>query len=453
MESQNFETIHNDGADTRWMTPEEGRERRRRRPRSSLAELADDPNRDPIAITSADDADRLADLLPERYLRMSASPFTWYRGSAAVMAHDLGALPDSGIITQLCGDAHISNFGVFASPERELLFDVNDFDETSPGPFEWDVQRLAASVVLAARDLGVDAATQRGIAKGATEGYRRSITALAAQGELDVWYRHVPVDELIVAIKSRSMRKTTEATLAKARSRDAASAARKLTESVDGKLRFKEDPPLLVRLPGIDHELMEQSLRSYLETLQPSRRRLLERFRVIDVARKAVGVGSVGTRCGIALLEGRLHGEPLILQLKEAGPSVLEQYTAPDPTGHHGMRVVLGQRLMQAASDIFLGWTTAPDGHHYYWRQLRDMKFSPDLSTMRPAGLALYAQMCGQVLARAHARSGNRAAIAAYIGGGEQFPTAVTAFAEAYADRAESDFALMVEARADGRLP
>ena len=410
---------------------------------------------DPVAITAADDADRIQELLPERYLRMSASTFTFYRGSAAVMAHDLGALPSTGIITQLCGDAHIANFGVFASPEREMLFDLNDFDETSPGPFEWDVLRLAASVVLAVRDLGAVAtvATQRRVAQAAAGGYQEKMTTLAQEGELDVWYEHVAVQELVESTTSRSMRKKAEGGVAKAQTRDSASAVKKLTEVVDGQLRFREDPPLLVRLASLDHDLLAHALATYGDTLQPDRRLLLERFELVDVARKIVGVGSVGTRCVIGLLMGRDHGEPLILQLKEAGSSVLEPFTPPLNVEHHGARVVHGQQLMQAASDIFLGWSTGEEGHHFYWRQLRDMKYSPDLTTMKLDALELYSRACGRVLARAHARGGNRAAIAGYVGSGRQFCDGVTAFALAYADRAEADFALMEAARAEGRIP
>lgn len=435
------------------MTAEGGRAARRVRPRSALAELTMVAGRDPIAITTADDSDRLQHLLPERYLRMSESPFTFFRGAAALMAHDLGTMANSGIVTQLCGDAHIANFGAFASPERELVFDVNDFDETAPGPFEWDVLRLASSAFLAARSLGLDAATQRRIARRASEAYQRAMRRLAGLGELDVWYEQVPVREFLELITSHRMRANVEAGVRKARARDAQSAARKFTELVDGTLRFREEPPLLVRRPDLDRELTDEALASYATTLSPDRRDLLGRFQLIDVAFKAVGVGSVGTRCLIGLLVGHEHGEPLILQLKEAGRSVLEPFTGLSSPAHGGERVVTGQRLMQATSDIFLGSTTARDGHDFYWRQLRDMKFSPDLASMRPKGLELLADVCGRTLARAHARGGNRVAIAAYLGSGGKFADAVTTFGEAYADRADDDHRLILAALATGQLP
>jgi len=455
MDPQTVAASLNSSAAKGTMTAEAGRAARKRRPRSDLADLGEDPGRDPVAITAADDADRIQELLPERYLRMSASAFTFYRGSAAVMAHDLGALPSTGIITQLCGDAHVANFGLFASPERELMFDLNDFDETSPGPFEWDVLRLTASVVLAVRELGAAAtvAAQRRVAQAAAGGYQEAMKTLALEGELQAWYEHVSVQELMESTTSRSMRKRAEAMGEKAQTRDSASAVKKLTEVVDGQLRFREDPPLLIRLTSLDHDLLAHALATYGDTLQPDRRLLLERFELIDVARKVVGVGSVGTRCAIGLLVGRDNGEPLILQLKEAGASVLEPFTPPVTIEHHGARVVNGQQLMQAASDIFLGWSTGEDGHHFYWRQLRDMKYSPDLANAKLDALEVYSRACGRVLARAHARGGNRAAIAGYIGSGRQFCDGVTAFGVAYADRAEADFSLMEAARAEGRLP
>lgn len=430
-----------------------GRAARREKPRRSLAELVLAPGRDPVALVSADDADRLAWLLPERYRRMSVSAFTFYRGSAAVMAHDLAQVPHSGIVTQLCGDAHLGNFGVFASPERELLFDVNDFDETAVGPFEWDVLRLAASGVLAARESGFGPEVEALVARAAAMHYQSAMARYAAMGELELWYERVRVEELLALTTTSGMRKRVESSMAKARRRDAASAVAKLTETVDGQLRFREDPPLLLPLRGVTEDRIAEGMAAYTATLSADRRQLLRRFEVVDVAHKVVGVGSVGTRCLVVLLVGAQHGEPLILQFKEAGTSVLEPYVGADPSSHHGERVVNGQRVMQAASDIFLGWTSSLDGKHFYWRQLRDMKFSPDLATMRPEGLERYAAVAAQALARAHARGGNRAAIAAYVGTGTVFADAVSTFASSYAAVAEQDHEQMLAALADGRLP
>jgi uncharacterized protein (DUF2252 family) len=425
-----------------------GRAARARRPRSSLADFPPATGRDPVAIVSAGDGLRLEWLLGERYRRMSASAFACYRGSAALMAHDLGGMPDSGIRTQLCGDAHIANFGVFAAPDRELLFDVNDFDETAVGPFEWDLQRLAASGVLAARDAGLDEAFARRVARASTEAYRRNIRRHATMGELDVWYDRIGVAQLLAMSTSKRMQRRIERSADKARTRDSASAAAKLTEEVDGRLRFRDDPPLLLRLPDLEEGRLAEGMAGYRSTLTPERRHLLDRFEVVDIAHKVVGVGSVGTRCLVVLLVGTHQGEPLVLQFKEAGASVLEAVAGPSTYRHGGERVVQGQRVMQAAGDIFLGWTTDLGRHQYYWRQLRDMKWSPELSTLRPEGLEHYA-----ALARAHARAGNRVAIAAYLGSGPVAVEAIADFAVAYAERAEADHRALLAAIDDGRLP
>ena len=434
----------------------EGKAARKALPRSAhgvWSPRADRP--DPVALLTADDADRQPDLVPIRWGRMSASLFAFYRGSASLMAADLAPLPRTGLQVQLCGDAHLSNFGLYGSPERALLFDVNDFDETLPGPFEWDLKRLATSLVLAARNNGFAEETARVSALAAVRSYREHMAAYAEMGELDVWYSRVAADDLLgmVRAKRRAALKAAEKGIAKTRGRGSLQAAGKLTEVVDGQRRFVEQPPLIMHLDELPeatgtHDLFDQ----YARTLADDRRELVRRFDVIDVARKVVGVGSVGTRCVVVLLKGRAEDDPLILQVKEAGPSVLEPYLGKSRFAHAGHRVVAGQRLTQAASDIFLGWMTGPAGRHFYWRQLRDMKGSAEVETFQPAGLEVYAEACGWALARGHARSGRRIAIAAYLGGGDRFDQAVADFATAYADLAEKDFAAVGKAIKQGRI-
>jgi uncharacterized protein (DUF2252 family) len=434
----------------------EGRAARKLLPRSAHADWTVSAGRpDPVALLQAQDADRQPDLVPIRWGRMSVSPFTFYRGSAALMAADLAPLPHTGLQVQLCGDAHLSNFGLYASPERALLFGVNDFDETLPGPFDWDLKRLATSFVLAARNNSFDAEESRAAAVAAARSYREHMAAYAEMRELDVWYSHVVAEDLLdmVRRRSRSAVKATQKIAAKARSRDSLQAAGKLTQSIDGQTRFIEQPPLIVHLEELaeaeaTHELFHQ----YTRTLADDRRELARRFDVIDVARKVVGVGSVGTRCHVVLLKGRDEDDPLVLQFKEAGASVLEPYLGKSRYAHAGHRVVAGQRLMQAASDIFLGWMTGPAGRHFYWRQLHDMKGSLEIETLSPAGLELYAEACGWTLARAHARSGRRLAIAAYLGVGDRFDQALADFANAYADQAERDHAAVLKAIKKGRI-
>ncbi|MEU9040509.1 MULTISPECIES: DUF2252 domain-containing protein [unclassified Kitasatospora] len=413
---------------------------------------------DPLGVLERQGEDRITRLLPIRYGRMAESPFSYLRGAAAVMAADLGAVPDTGLTVQLCGDAHLVNFGVYASPERALLFDVNDFDETYPGPFEWDVKRLAASVAVAARDNGQDEERVRRAARTAVEGYATAMRRLAGLGELDVWYARVDTAQLLPLLGKPRQRKRAEAQFAHARRRTSLQAFGKLTEDRDGRRRIISAPPLIEPLKKTELRGIGKVFSDYRGTLAESRRVLLDRYRFVDAATKVVGVGSVGTRCFIVLLEGRDGRDPLFLQLKEAGRSVLEDHLPPakvdaEVAPHHGgRRVVTGQHLMQAASDIFLGWTTGPAGRHFYGRQLRDMKGSVEVGDMKPSGLRAYADLCGRTLARAHARTGDRLAIAGYLGSADTFAEAVAEFAVRYADRTEVDHRELVAAVADGRI-
>jgi len=449
-----------------------GREARKAAPRASHGSwtpAADRP--DPIALLRAQDEDRMEDLVPIRWGRMSASPFAFYRGSAALMAADLAPLPRTDLTAQLCGDAHLANFGLYGSPDRTLLFDVNDFDETLPGPFEWDLKRLAASFVVATRHNGLGEDVARQTALAAARSYREHITAYAEMRELDVWYSRVVADDLLQIVRTGSATKagrmgaskaqikaglkSAEKGLAKARGRDSLQAAGKLTEIVDGKRRIVDQPPLIVHLEMLEdakntHSLFEQ----YKATLEDDRRELLERFEIADIARKVVGVGSVGTRCVIVLLLGRDDGDPLFLQVKEAGPSVLEPYLGRSRFTHAGHRVVAGQRLTQAASDIFLGWMTGkPAGRPFYWRQLRDMKGSVETELLKAPGLEILATLCGWALARGHARSGRRIAIASYLGVSDRFEQGIADFARSYADQAEKDYETVVKAIKQGKIP
>ena len=439
---------------------ERGRAARRVAPRYSHAEWAPAPNRpDPVDLMEAQAKDRLPELLPIRSARMMASPFTFMRGSAFVMAHDLASTPKSGIQAQLCGDAHLLNFGMYASPERALLFDLNDFDETLPGPWEWDVKRLAASLVVAGRDNGFDAADCRRAAQASTASYRKRMAEFSEMGELEVWYSRVGEEEAFgVLSDTKTNKKTTKKmhkAVRKARGRDSLQAISKLTRVVDGRRVINDDPPFLVRIAEEDelrvqiHDILE----GYKRTLQDDRRRLLDRYRFVDAARKVVGVGSVGTRAYVVLLEGRDEDDPLFLQVKEAKASVLEGHVPPGAYEHQGQRVVAGQRLMQAASDIFLGWFRGRAGRDFYWRQLRDMKGSAEVERMSPEELAIYARLCGWALARAHARSGDRAKMSAYLGKSGRFDEAIADFAEAYADQNERDHAALLAAVKSGRVP
>jgi uncharacterized protein (DUF2252 family) len=455
-----------------------GLEARDRAPLSShdsWAPAADRP--DPVVLLQDQDATREPDLVPVRHGRMLVSPFTFYRGAAKIMAADLAATPTAGLDVQLCGDAHLSNFGAFASPERELLFDVNDFDETLPGPFEYDVKRLAASFTIAGRNNGFSKAHTRAATLASVAAYREAMAGFAQMGRLEVWYAHLTEDELLQGIRraakgattkkqtkaTRRAEKRAKKTAAKARTRDSLQALSKLGELVDGRYRIVSQPPIVVPMRdleatyGLSGEQMErvihEQFRGYRATLRDDERQLLEQFEIVDMARKVVGVGSVGTRAFIVLLQGRDQGDPLFLQVKEATRSVLEGPLPKSRYKEHGERVVYGQRMLQAASDIFLGWTKGVDVNRYfYWRQLRDMKGSAEVESMAPVGLGLYAGICGWTLARAHARSGDPIAIAAYLGKGDQFDRSISDFAQRYADQNEQDYHAFAEAVRSGRL-
>jgi uncharacterized protein (DUF2252 family) len=438
-------------------------------PRESHAKWEPSPDRpDPVALLESQGASRVPDLVPVRYGRMMETPFTYYRGAALPMASDLATTPATGMIVQACGDAHLSNFGLFGSPERRLVFDVNDFDETLPAPWEWDVKRLAASLEVAARENGFSDKDRRKIVLASAARYRQVMRELAGEGNLGVWYTQVDIDEFRTRFDSllrERQRKELDKGLAKARTRDSMQELTKLTRIEDGQPRIVPDPPVIVPLRDLLGELagavnIEKELRTligqYRRTLQPDRRVLLEQFEFADMARKVVGVGSVGTRCWIVLMLGRDETDPLFLQVKEAEESVLARFAGPSKYNHQGERVVNGQRLMQASSDIFLGWqrVTGLDAQNrdFYVRQLRDWKFSIDIAAMVPRGLRLYGGLCGLTLARAHARSGDEIAIAAYLGGSDVFENAIADFAAAYADQNERDFQAFTAAIASGRL-
>jgi uncharacterized protein (DUF2252 family) len=446
-----------------------GRTARADVPRSSHAVFAQPPHRtDPVDLLESQAESRVPELVPIRYGRMLVSPFTYYRGAALPMAADLASTPSSGLHVQLCGDAHLSNFGVFASPERRLVFDLNDFDETLAGPWEWDVKRLGASLAVAGRENGYSTKTRKAIVRGTVEAYRRAMREFAGMRNVDVWYARLEIEELMAQLGrqlKKPMRLRTEKALAKARTRDSTSALSKLCREVDGELRIASDPPLIESIqdlmPGADGEALTEELhellRGYRQTLQADRRVLLEGFKMVDLARKVVGVGSVGSRAYIALLLGRDGTDPLFLQFKEAQPSVLERYLGKSQYKNHGERVVVGQHLMQASSDIFLGWLHVAQGmdnqeHDYYGRQLKDWKGSAEVERMVPEGMAAYSRLCGWTLARAHARSGDRISIAAYLGGGDQFDRAIAEFSEAYADQNERDYSALVGAVKAGRI-
>ncbi len=433
---------------------ERGRAARQKIPRSSHAAWEPAPDRpDPVDLLEAQAKNREPDLVHIRYARMMPSPFTFMRGAAIIMAHDLAGTPRTGIQAQLCGDCHLLNFGLYASPERTLLFDVNDFDETLPGPWEWDVKRLATSVVVAGRDNGFDDADCRRAAREAARSYRQRMAEYSEMGDLEVWYSSVRAEEIFDLISDSKTMKRAKKAISKARGRDSLHALSRLTTLVDGHRIIVDDPPLLVRV--VEEELREQIddiLQNYKSTLQDDRRHLLDQYRFVDVARKVVGVGSVGTRAYVVLLEGRDEDDPLFLQVKEAEASVLESYLPKSTYKNHGHRVVAGQRLMQAASDIFLGWLRGPAGRDFYWRQLRDMKGSAKVELMSPDDLAGYAGLCGWALSRAHARSGDRVQIAAYLGKSDRFDEAIADFAKAYADQTERDHAALCAAVKSGRV-
>jgi uncharacterized protein (DUF2252 family) len=449
---------------------ERGKAARSAVPRDSHAAYdppADRP--DPVGLLERQAATRLPDLVPVRYGRMLASPFSYFRGAALSMAADLAATPVSGLAVQACGDAHLSNFGVYASPERALVFDLNDFDETLPGPWEWDVKRLAASLEVAGRGNGYRSGLRRKVVTAAVGRYREAMRGFAGQGDLAVWYARAETgtlrEQFGSQLAAREERQADRA-VAKARARDSLQALARLTRQVDGRPRIVADPPLLVPLSDLVADApgqakLETELRrligGYRRTLESDRRYLLEQFEVADMARKVVGVGSVGTRCWIVLMLGRDASDPLFLQVKEAERSVLEDFAGASEYANHGQRVVAGQRLMQAASDIFLGWQRTqidPDGRprDFYVRQLRDGKLSAGIEAMTAAGMRAYGELCGWTLARAHARSGDRIAIAAYLGQSAVFDQAIAEFAAAYADQNERDHQALTAAVTSGRV-
>ncbi len=455
------------------LTPQErvarGKAARAEVPRSSHAVFEPGVTRpDPVDLLERQAVSRVPELVPIRYGRMLSSPFAYFRGAALAMASDLASTPTSGLHVQTCGDAHLTNFGVFASPERQLVFDLNDFDETLPGPWEWDLKRLAASLEIAARDNAFTAEEARTIVLAGVASYRRAMAGFAAMTNLQVWYAHAVIDEAVANLRGRvgaGRLKRTEQALAKARTRDHMQAFDKLvTVGTDGTPRFVSDPPLLVPIeelagPGQLQDLEGQirgALRSYRSTMTSDRRHLLESYDYVELARKVVGVGSVGTRAWVVLLLGRDHQDPLLLQVKEAQNSVLEDFVGRSEYTNCGQRVVAGQRLMQASSDIFLGWQrlTGLDGklRDFYVRQLRDWKGSAEVEQMVPEGMGLYAELCGWTLARGHARSGDRIAIASYLGTGDVFDRAVADFASAYADQNEKDHATLAAAVDAGRV-
>jgi uncharacterized protein (DUF2252 family) len=473
---------------------QKGKEARTRTARSSHTKWRPANDRpDPVALLEEQNLTREPDLVPVRHGRMMVSPFTFYRGAAKIMAADLKDTPVAGLDAQLCGDAHLSNFGVFASPERRLVFDLNDFDETLPGPFEYDVKRMAASFTIAGRFNGFSTADARASTLAAVTAYREAMTEFAAMRTMDIWYAHLDDDQLMSSVRgavaetrqaakvaknaTKTVRKDTreqakQAELAakraeqnrkKAYTRDSLQALSKLAEIVDGKYQIVSQPPIVVPMRdlaatyGLSPDEVGPAIReqflAYRATLPDDRRHLLERFRVVDAARKVVGVGSVGTRAFIVLLQGRDEQDPLFLQVKEATASVLEAHLPKSRYRLHGERVVQGQRMMQAASDIYLGWTQGVDvNRHFYWRQLRDMKGSVLVESMTPLGLTFYARTCGWTLARAHARSGDPVAMGAYLGNSDAFDKSVTDFAERYADQNEQDYDQFVKAIRSGRL-
>ena len=445
-----------------------GKDARAAAPLESQAEFTPAPGRDPVGLLVEQEKTRVPELVPVRHGRMLVSAFTFYRGAALPMAADLATTPTSGLRVQLCGDAHLSNFGAFASPERNLVFDVNDFDETLPGPFEWDVKRLAASMTVAGRDNGFPAKACRKITLAAGEGYRTAMRGFADQTFMDVWYTHVDIQSALAKFQSQvkaKRYKEAQKQLAKAHTSDTMKAVGKLTTVVDGQRRIISQPPLIVPVeevfPDVQadaiYQLINTVLGKYRRTLQSDRRHLLEQFTMVQAARKVVGVGSVGTRAYVLLMDACDGVEPLFLQAKEAQPSVLAEYAGRSQYTNQGERAVAGQHLMQAESDIFLGWTRVPnplDGidRDFYVRQLKDWKFSVPIEQMLPQGLEMYARLCGATLARAHARSGDRIALAAYLGGSDKFDQAIADFAETYADQNERDYAALKTAAKEGKI-
>lgn len=435
-----------------------GLDARKLAPRTALAVWEPGPDRqNVVAQLAGQEVDRVPTLLPLRHSRMSVNPFTFYRGSALTMATDLGTRPNTGLQVQLCGDAHLSNFGLFAAPDRAVIFDINDFDETLPGPFEFDVARLTTSFTLAAQNNGFSSAEIESTTRAAANSYRTAIANFAQMGELDIWYNRVDASVLVGWGRDVAGKKgvvAAEKTVAKAQKRDAWSAISKLTEVVDGRRQFVNAPPVLVRIAmGSDvHPVISGLVDQYQGTLIDDRRELLSRYQLVDIGHKVVGVGSVGLLAFVILLQGRDESDLLVLQVKQAVRSVLEPVTAPSEFDKQGERVVSGQRLTQAASDIFLGWIRGSQGRDFYIRQLRDMKWSPDVTLLGPDNLLAYARICGHTLARAHARSGDAIAIASYLGTSTKFDNAMMNFGLVYAEQVGKDFAAYTEAITSGQV-
>jgi uncharacterized protein (DUF2252 family) len=430
---------------------QQGKELRKKVPRSSHAEFTRRPDVDPVKILTDQDEGRIPSLIPVRHARMGENAFAFYRAGAKLMATDLASTPTTNIMAQLSGDAHLSNFGWYGSPERSLVFDANDFDETLPGSFEWDVKRLAASFVIAGINNGLDADDQEAAARESVAAYRDAMLSFASRGYLDVWYLNLSSDKLYGLLKQQGKKKKAKhlaKQAKKARGKDSEHALKKLGEVVDGEMRIKSDPPWVIPVdemwPDMEPEAIRArvafSLERYVQTLPDYLKALIGRYEVLDAALKVVGVGSVGTRCYIALLQGRDQQDPLFLQFKEAGDSALADFFPPSRYDHAGQRVVAGQQLMQSATDIFLGWTASETGFDFYVRQLKDMKYSIEIEELGPKDLRQYARGCAAVLAQSHARSGSAAEIAGYIGSGDVFADAVTEFGVAYAAQNESDF-------------
>lgn len=430
-----------------------GKELRKRTPRTSQAEWAPAPGRDPIEVLKASDRGRIPELLPIRYGRMRVSPFAFYRGAAALMAMDLARTPATGLRVQACGDCHVANFGGFGSPERELLFDINDFDETLPAPWEWDVKRLAASLVLATRSESFGEGFCKDAAREMAESYRLGMRRYAGMRAIDVWYSHLTANVLVKNARSGTSKRRWQAVEEKARRQTAQQLLARMTVMTPVGRKIVDRPPLVYHTAQNAKRLVEIRglLRRYQQTLPPERRIIFDRYHVVDVARKVVGVGSVGTRCAAMLLMAE-EKDPLFLQFKEARESVLEPYAGKSNCANHGERVVTGQRMLQAASDIFLGWTEDDHGKQYYFRQLRDMKMSVELDNLSKDDWTEYAGICGWTLARAHARTGDPAKIAGYLGKGDAFDRATVKFAVKYADQTERDHALLLKAIRAGKI-
>jgi len=436
---------------------EHGRQARARLPRSALGRYAPTGDRpDPVSVLLHQDAQRLPALTPMRHRRMAASPFAFYRGGAGIMAVDLGARVTSELRTQLCGDAHVANFGLFAAPDRTLVFDVNDFDETSPGPFEWDVLRLATSFTVAGPEIGLTPARMRDAAASVARGYREQIARQSRSSDIANWYERMNVGFLDSWSKGegRAVAKTLKRSLVKADTRDIWSAVDKMTTVKDGRRELINQPPLVLRFPldGTAAERLEAIMRDYVASMPADRTELLGRYRIVDMGHKVVGVGSVGLLALVVLLQGRDENDVIALQAKQAVSSVLEPFTGESSFAEHGQRVVVGQQLMQAATDPLLGWVTPRSGRSFYLRQLRDKKYAPDISRMKPKAVVDYALLCGRALARAHARAGDPVAISAYVGKGHSFTKAVVDFAFGYGRQVHLDYRAYTEAIAQGRV-